>query len=162
LPSNETPLVSRSSAPADASAEFCAGVAPLTMKPAPGSLEHRSKNRIAHPVVRPGQPRAQCQHRAGVKQHLVVEAGAEFAPGVVGGAAGKAQPEAVAIDIGLVVVGRVETLRLGAEVCGALAPQPRSIYSGPEHHRHADARSRQGRLRATRKAADRHSATRTL
>ena len=31
------PLARRSSAPADASAEFCAGVAPVTMKLAPGS-----------------------------------------------------------------------------------------------------------------------------
>jgi hypothetical protein len=42
LPSSTTPLASRSSAPADASAEFFAGVAPLTMKLAPGSVWNRA------------------------------------------------------------------------------------------------------------------------
>jgi hypothetical protein len=36
--SSETPLASRSSAPAEVSAEFFAGVAPLTTKLAPGSV----------------------------------------------------------------------------------------------------------------------------
>ena len=40
--------------PADASAEFLAGVAPLTMKLAPGSVWNTGVERgIAHPVVRP-------------------------------------------------------------------------------------------------------------
>ena len=38
---------------------------------------------------------------------------------------------------------RREDVWSGAEVCGALAPQPRSIYSGPEHHGRPD-RSSQG------------------
>src|SRR6516162_2666744 len=40
LASTEKPLMSRSSAPADVSAEFFAGVAPLTMKLAPGSASN--------------------------------------------------------------------------------------------------------------------------
>ena len=38
LASRVTPLARRYSAPAEASAESFAGVAPLTMKPAPGSV----------------------------------------------------------------------------------------------------------------------------
>ena len=37
LPESETPFARRSSAPAEASAEFVAGATPLTMKLAPGS-----------------------------------------------------------------------------------------------------------------------------
>ena len=55
--------------------------------------------------MRPGHPRAQSQHRAGIEQHLIVEARAQLSPGVGGGAPGKAQPEAAAVDIGFVVVG---------------------------------------------------------
>jgi hypothetical protein len=35
LPCSDTPLAKRSSVPADTSAEFSAGAAPLTMKPVP-------------------------------------------------------------------------------------------------------------------------------
>jgi hypothetical protein len=56
-------------APADASAAFFAGVAPLTMKLAPGStLEERAERRIADPIVRPGEPRPQRQHGAAMSQ----------------------------------------------------------------------------------------------
>jgi hypothetical protein len=47
-----------------------------------------------------------------------------------------------------------EDIWSGAEVCCALAPQPRSIYSGPKHHGRCHARSRQGRLRAARGPGD--------
>ena len=40
LASTETPLISRSSAPAEVNAEFFAGVAPVTMKLAPGSASN--------------------------------------------------------------------------------------------------------------------------
>ena len=46
------PLARRSSVPAEASAEFFACVAPLTMKLAPGSAwNSECEHRVAHPVV---------------------------------------------------------------------------------------------------------------
>ena len=69
LPRSVTPLASRSSAPAEASAAFFAGTAPLTMKLAPGSAWNTAASvGIAHPVVRPGEPAAQGQHRAAIDQ----------------------------------------------------------------------------------------------
>ena len=73
--------------PAEASAEFFAGVAPLTMKLVPGErLERGGERRIAHPVVRPGKPRAQGQHRIAVERRRMVEAGAELAARIGPGA----------------------------------------------------------------------------
>src|SRR3954470_17220167 len=83
LASSVTPLARRSSTPAEASTEFCAGVAPLTMKLAPGKrLEHGRELRIADPIVRPSDPRAQRQHRIGVDRQHPVEARAQLASGV--------------------------------------------------------------------------------
>jgi hypothetical protein len=92
-------------------------------------LEYRPENGIGHPVVRPGQPRAQCQHRAGIEQHPIVEACAEFASGVGGGAAGKAQAKAAAIDIRLVVIGRAEALRLDGRI-GLIFPGSTGLFQG--------------------------------
>ena len=79
-------------------------------------LEYRPRETEWSPSRAPGQPRAQCQHRAGIEQHPIVEACAEFASGVGGGAAGKAQAKAAAIDIRLVVIGRAEALRLDGRI----------------------------------------------
>src|SRR4051794_12513818 len=107
------PLASRSSVPAEASAEFFAGVAPLTMKLAPGSAwKHGCERRVAHPVVRPGDARAQRKHGAGVEREHAVEAGAELAAGVGAGAGIVGERKAPAGGIGLAVAGGAEALRL--------------------------------------------------
>jgi hypothetical protein len=58
LPSSEAPLTRRSSAPAEASAEFFAGVAVDDEARPRQHLEHRGERGVAHPVVRPGEPRS--------------------------------------------------------------------------------------------------------
>ncbi len=45
-------------------------------------LEHRHERGIAHPVVRPGEPRAQRQRGLGVEQQQTIEAPAQLAPGI--------------------------------------------------------------------------------
>ena len=106
-------MARRYSAPAEASAEFFAGVGAVDDEARAGErLEHGGKRRIADPVVRPGQPPAQRQRRAGVERDEAVEARAQFAAGVGRGARIISEREAAAVGVGLAVARRAEALRL--------------------------------------------------
>jgi hypothetical protein len=83
-------------------------------------LERRRKARVAHPVVRPGEPRPQREHGVGIERQQAVEARAQFAPGVGAGATGIGKPEAAAVDVGLAVARGAEVLRLD----GGIGRQP--------------------------------------
>ena len=75
-------------------------------------LEHRREGRVADPVVRPGETRAQREHGIGLDRHQLVEARAELAPGVGAGAPVLGECEAAAVDVGFAVGRRAEALRL--------------------------------------------------
>ena len=45
-------------------------------------LEHRRQRGVAHPIVRPGEPSAQRQHRVGIDRQHPIEARAQLAPGI--------------------------------------------------------------------------------
>src|SRR5215471_17088091 len=97
LLSSVTPLARRNSAPAEASAESFTGKRTVDDKARSGKrLEHRRQRRIAHPVVCPGDPATQRQHRIGISRATAIERERKTAGD---------QP-------GLGVAGRVEKLRL--------------------------------------------------
>src|SRR5215471_4315752 len=75
-------------------------------------LERGSERRVAHPVVRPGDPGTERKYSVGVKSKHAVEAGAEFAPGITASAGIVGKREAAAVGVGLAVARRAEALHL--------------------------------------------------
>ncbi len=75
-------------------------------------LEYGSERRITHPVMRPGEPAPQRQHRAAVDQELLVEARAELAARIGRRAIVVGEPEATRGGVDLAVGRRAEALRL--------------------------------------------------
>ena len=113
------PLARRSSAPADVSAEFCAGVGAVDDEARAGKrLEQRRQRRVADPIVCPSDPPTQRQHGIGVDRQHPVEARAQLASGVGRVAAIEGKCKAVRDGAGLGVTGRVEALRLDRGVGG--------------------------------------------
>jgi hypothetical protein len=84
LPSSTTPLARRSSAPAEVSAEFFAGVAPLTMKLAPGSVWTAAASDGSLIQSCAHATRAQGERGLGVEQQQAIEASAQFAARIGG------------------------------------------------------------------------------
>src|SRR4029453_17373777 len=75
-------------------------------------LKQRRQCRIAHPVVRPGEPPAQRERSRGVERDEPVEARAELAPRVGAGARIISERKSGAAAVDLAVAGRAEALRL--------------------------------------------------
>ena len=107
------PLAKRSSAPADASAAFFAGSAPLTMKLAPGSAWNTgvSVGSLTQSCAQATRPRS-ASTRVGIDRQHPVEARAQLAPGIGRVAAIEGERKAVGDDAGLAIARRVEALRL--------------------------------------------------
>ena len=101
-----------SSAAAVVSAEFCGGVAPLTVKLEPGSAWNTAPMRwITDPVMGPGQAATQ-NDRHVVPHGQIVEARAELAAGVGRAHRVIGQAKAAAREIRLAVARGVEALHL--------------------------------------------------
>jgi hypothetical protein len=92
------PLTSRSSAPAEVSAEFFAGVAPCTRKLVPGSASNVGM-RFGSVIQ-------------SAEQDRLIEARAQLAPGVARVMGVVSEPEAAAGYVGLAIRRRVKALRL--------------------------------------------------
>ena len=75
-------------------------------------LKQGDERRVAHPIVRPGDARAQRERRLGIEQQQPIEASAQLAPRVGRVARIEAKREAAAVEIGLAIARRVEPLGL--------------------------------------------------
>src|SRR4029077_10169780 len=98
-----TPVASRSSAPAEVSAEFFAGVAPLTAKLAPGSVWKRAASVGSLTQSCAQASRAHGQRRLGVEQQQPIETRAQFAARVARSARVIAERKAAGGEVGLAV-----------------------------------------------------------
>ena len=116
LPSSDTPLARRSSAPAEASAGSLAGSTPLTTKLAPGSVWNAAA-KVGSLTQSCAQAKTSAQHqrRAGIEGHHAVVPPAELGASVGAAASGIGERKAATVDVGLAVAG-------GAENCACTAP----------------------------------------
>src|SRR6266511_3940977 len=105
-----TPLASRSSAPAEVSAEFFAGVAPLTMKLAPGSAWNTGTSVGSLTQSCAQATRARSVSAVGVEQQQAIEAPAQLAPGIGRVARIKGERETSGVEVGLAVARGMECL----------------------------------------------------
>ena len=80
--------------------------------PAGKRLKDRGERGVAHPVVRPSEPRPQRERRAGIKRDEAIEACAKLAARVGRGARIVSERKTAAIGVSLAVGGRAEALRL--------------------------------------------------
>ena len=112
-----TPLASRSSAPAEVSAEFFAeGCSIDDEARARQRLEQGSEGGVAHPVVRPRHARAHGQRGIGVEQQETVEASTQLAACVGRGPRIVGERKAAAGEIALAVTRGAEALRLDRRI----------------------------------------------
>src|SRR5262249_39201452 len=97
-------------------AEFFAGVAPLTMKLAPGSVWNTAA-RLGSLIQSCAQAtRAQRECGLWIEQQQPIEASAQLAAGVGGVAGVEAERKSAAVEVGLGIARRVERLGLDRRV----------------------------------------------